>query len=231
MRSAVGELAVVDLMIFRAEYRAGDLSGQMRLLGARTGSRQPIERQAELVLKLQLMRERRLIVGGQRQNQRALAPQFDVDAARAQKFLGKSSASAPGCRGRARPAPLRRARPRSTPRACRRRHGSRPRRSRRGRTPTPRHAAASRQPMPSPTTPAPIMTTRGRLPMDEMVVALNAAPFAGMTQTGSTGLISAAVSAAPHADAVIMGAFTALPQESGPPADGAGTARRPARPR
>ena len=121
----------------------------------------------------------------------------------------QKQASAPGCRGRAQPAPLRRARLRKLPRACRLRHSSRPFRPCRGRTPTLRRGAASRQAMPSPITPAPIMATRGRLPMDlpmeEMVVALNAAPFAGMTQTGSTGLISAAFAAAPHADGVIMG--------------------------
>ena len=62
----------------------------MRLLGARLRGGKPFERQAELALKFQMMRQRRLIVRGQRQNQRALAAQFDVDAARAQKLLGKS---------------------------------------------------------------------------------------------------------------------------------------------
>ncbi len=74
----------------------------------------------------------------------------------------RKPASAPGCRGRARPAPPRRARLRNTPPACRRRHGSRPLRPCRGRTPSPRRGAASRQAMPRPTTPAPMMATRGR---------------------------------------------------------------------
>ena len=84
------ELAVVDLMILRREQRAGDLAGQMRLAGARGGGRQPFERQIEPALKLQTMADLRLIIGREREHQRALAPQFDVDAARAQKLLGKA---------------------------------------------------------------------------------------------------------------------------------------------
>ena len=37
-----------------------------------------------------MMRQRRLIVGGQREHQRALAAQFDVDAGYACKLLGES---------------------------------------------------------------------------------------------------------------------------------------------
>ena len=37
-----------------------------------------------------MMRDGRLIVGGQRQHQRALAPQFDIDAARPRKLLGET---------------------------------------------------------------------------------------------------------------------------------------------
>ena len=83
------ELAVVDLMILRREQRAGDLAGKTRLARARRRGRQPFERQTELALKLQMMRNRRLIVGSERQHQRALAAQFDVDAAHALKLLGK----------------------------------------------------------------------------------------------------------------------------------------------
>ena len=84
-----GKLTVVDLMILRAEHGAGELAGQMRLLGARRRRGEPFERQAELFLKLQMMRKRRLIVGGQRQNERAFAAQFDVHAACGQQLLGK----------------------------------------------------------------------------------------------------------------------------------------------
>ena len=62
----------------------------MRLLGARLGAGQPVERQVEFFLKLQLMRDLGLIVGGQREDQRALVAQFHIDAARAQQLLGKS---------------------------------------------------------------------------------------------------------------------------------------------
>ena len=58
---------------------------------------------------------------------------------------------------------------------------------------------ASLKAMPSPTMPAPMIATRGRLAIEGPAIAgkdetraLNAAPFAGMTQTGSTGVISAA---------------------------------------
>ena len=83
------ELAVIDLMILRREQRAGDFSRQMRLPLARVGGRQPFERQVETPLKLQAMGDLRVIVGGQGEQQRALAPQFDVDAAGAQQLVGK----------------------------------------------------------------------------------------------------------------------------------------------
>ena len=76
-------------MILRREQRAGDFSRQMRLSFARVGGRQPFERQVETTLKLQAMGDFRLIVRGQGEQQRALAPQFDVDAARAQQLVGK----------------------------------------------------------------------------------------------------------------------------------------------
>ncbi len=161
------ELAVVDLMILRAEHAAGDLAGKVRLARARVGSREPFQRQVEPALEFQPMQDLALVVRGQSQHQRALAPQFDVDAARAREALRRRRASAPGCRGRARPGPPRQARLRSRPRACRPRHGSRRRRPCRCRKASLRRAPASRQAMPSPTTPAPIMATRGRLPAVE----------------------------------------------------------------
>ena len=86
----LAQFAVVDLVILRAEHGAGDLAGQMRLLAARRRGRQPFQRQAELERKVEPMRDLGLIVRGQRQHQRALAPQFDIDAACAQKLLGES---------------------------------------------------------------------------------------------------------------------------------------------
>ena len=160
------ELAVVDLVILRRKQRAGDLAGKTRLARPRRRGRQPFERQIEPALKLQPVRDLGLIVGGQGEHQRALAPQFDVDAACASQLLGEGRASAPGSRGRARPAPLRRARPRSRPPACRRRHGSRPMPALPRSNTVTAARAASRQAMPSPITPAPMMTTRGGLPPD-----------------------------------------------------------------
>ena len=84
------ELAVIDLMILRREQRAGDFSRQMRLSLPRVGGRQPFERQIETPLKLQAMGDFRLIVRGQGEQQRTLAPQFDVDAAGAQQLVGKA---------------------------------------------------------------------------------------------------------------------------------------------
>jgi hypothetical protein len=130
-----------------------------------------------------------LIVGGQRQNQRAFFAQFDINAARPQKLVGKtgqrawlsrpsaSNASSPGSASQhaasmpaaawLEPMP---ALPRSISKTW-----ARP---------------ASRQAMPSPTMPAPIIATRGRLAIEgltiaekDVTLALNAAPFAGMTQT------------------------------------------------
>ena len=76
-------------MVFRRKQRAGDFSGKPRLASARRRGRKPFERQAEPALKFQAVRDRRLIVGGERQHQRALAPQFNIDAADALQLIGK----------------------------------------------------------------------------------------------------------------------------------------------
>ncbi len=106
------ELAVVDLMVLRAPHRAGELAGEMRLAPARLGGGNPFQRQAELLLEREVMVEPRLVVGGQRD-----APACPRCAARRRcrtpsAVRRRRPASAPGCRGRARPAPPRRARPR-----------------------------------------------------------------------------------------------------------------------
>ena len=67
------QLAVVDLMILRREQRAGDLAGKPRLARARRRRRQPFERQVEPPLELQVMRDRRLIVGSKCENKRTFA--------------------------------------------------------------------------------------------------------------------------------------------------------------
>src|SRR5260370_39629451 len=60
------ELAVVDLMIFRAEHRARELAGQMRLAPSRFRSRNAMQRQLELLLELGVMKEPRLVIGRRR---------------------------------------------------------------------------------------------------------------------------------------------------------------------
>ena len=159
------ELAVVDLMVLRAPHRAGELAGEMRLAPARLGGGNPLQRQAELLLMRKMMMDARLIVGGERDDQRAFRAQFDVDrrtpsAIRRRKagqraWLSRpsaTSASSPGSASQqaasmpaaAWLAPLPAA-PRSN-------------------TSTVAPWAASRQAMPSPITPAPMMATLGDLP-------------------------------------------------------------------
>src|SRR5260370_30802779 len=67
-------------MILRAEHRAGELAGQMRLAPSRFRSRNPMQRQLELLLELEVMKEPRLVIGGERDDQRPLAAQLNVDA-------------------------------------------------------------------------------------------------------------------------------------------------------
>ncbi len=76
-------------MVLWAEHGARELAGQMRFFRPCRRRRQPLDRQAELLLKFQMMRQRGLIVRRQRQNERAFAAQFDVDAGRLQKLLGE----------------------------------------------------------------------------------------------------------------------------------------------
>ncbi len=83
------KLAVVDLMVLRRPHRARELAGEMRLAPAGFGRGNPLDRQAELLLMRQVMVRARLIVGGQRHDQRALLPQLDVDAGRRQQFGGE----------------------------------------------------------------------------------------------------------------------------------------------
>jgi hypothetical protein len=83
------ELAVVDLMVLGRQHRTGELAGKMRLAAPRFRRRDPLQRQAELLLKGELMVEPRLVVRSQGNDQRTLAPQFHVDAGRFQQFRGK----------------------------------------------------------------------------------------------------------------------------------------------
>ena len=80
------QLAIVDLMVFRRPHGAGELAGEVRLAPARLGGGNPLQRQAELFLMGKMMVDARLVVGGQRDDQRSFRAQFDVDAGRLQQF-------------------------------------------------------------------------------------------------------------------------------------------------
>ena len=178
------QFAVVDLMVFRRKQRAGDFPGKPRLACAGRGGRQPFERQIEPALKLQAMGDFCLIVGSQCEHQRTLARAIRRRCRSRAAVRRQRPASAPGSRGRARPTPLP-----GLGLAAGRQHPGR--RMARAPPALPRSKIvtaarpASRQAIPSPITPAPIMTTCGRRAAGvmERCVALNAAPFAGMTQT------------------------------------------------
>ena len=88
-------------------------------LPARCGSRRRVSAaeihssgRPSLLLEREMMLQPRLIVGGQREHQRALAPQLDVDPGRLLRAPPRRPASAPGSRARARPGLPRPARPR-----------------------------------------------------------------------------------------------------------------------
>ena len=61
----------------------------MRLALPGLGRRNPLQRQAELLLEDEMVMEPRLIVRGQRENQRAFRAQFHVDAGRRLQFGGE----------------------------------------------------------------------------------------------------------------------------------------------
>ena len=203
-----GELAVVDLMVLRAPHRAGELAGQMRLAAAGLGGRNPAQRQAELLLIVEMMVDARLIVGGQRHHQRALGAQLDVDAGRLQQLRGKAGparlALAPE-RDQRILAGLGLAAGRQHPgggMAC----------ARSGRAAVEHlHGDAARGQPPGDAKPDHAGADDGDLRGSSDAcrpVRQEAAPFAGMTQTGSMGVLSAAVPRHPKPNDVILGIFS-----------------------
>ena len=84
-----GELAVVDLVVLRAPHRAGELAGEMRLASSRLRRRNPLQRQAELLLEDEMMMQPRLVVRGRGDDQRAFGAQFHIDAGGRLQFGGK----------------------------------------------------------------------------------------------------------------------------------------------
>src|SRR5215467_5486565 len=87
------ELAIVDLRVLGAEHRARELACEMWLATARFRRRDPMQRQAEFLLKHELMGEPGLIVCGQREEERALLPQLHIDARHVEQ-LGSESGPA-----------------------------------------------------------------------------------------------------------------------------------------
>ena len=84
------ELAIVDLVVLRAEHRASELAGEVRLAPSRLRRRNPVQWQPELVLEHEVMIQPRLVVGRQGDDQRPLGPQFHVNAGRPLQFRGES---------------------------------------------------------------------------------------------------------------------------------------------
>src|SRR5262245_33096569 len=83
------ELTVFNLVIFGAEHRARELAGKMRLAPPRFHRRDPLQRQAELLLKHKMMVEPCLVVRSQGHDQGAFGAQFDVDARGLHQVGGK----------------------------------------------------------------------------------------------------------------------------------------------
>src|SRR5215470_5469487 len=84
------ELAIVDLRVFGAEHRSGELACQMRLAPPRLSRGNPLQRQPELLLEYKLMAQPCLVVRGQGDDQRAFCAQFDVDARDLQQLRSES---------------------------------------------------------------------------------------------------------------------------------------------
>src|SRR5215471_20263225 len=84
------ELAIVDLRVFGAEHRSGELARQMRLAPPRLGRGNPLKRQPEFLLEHKLMAQPCLVVRGQGDDQCPLTPQVYVDARDLQQLRGES---------------------------------------------------------------------------------------------------------------------------------------------
>jgi len=84
------ELAIVDLRVLGAEHRARELACEVWLPAPCFRRRDPMQRQAEVLLKHELMGEPGLIVRGQREEERALRPQLHIDARHVEQLGGES---------------------------------------------------------------------------------------------------------------------------------------------
>ncbi len=209
------KLAIVDLMILRGEHRARELAGKVRLAPSRLGGGNPLQRQLEPLLEREMMKKPGLVVGGERNDQRALAAQLHVDTGGLLELLGKR-----------RPARLAVAAERHQGLlaglgfgAGRQHAGGRVGRARAGGATVEhahRHAAGGEPPRnPEPDHAGPDDGHRLGSVTFAVVDGRQAAgqvapPFAGMTQTGSMGLISAASARHPRLYGLMMGIFKGL---------------------
>jgi hypothetical protein len=76
-------------MVFRAPHSTSELAGKVRLAPSGLRRSDPLQWQAKLVLEDEVMVQARLIIRGQRHNQRALGAQLHIDAGGLQKFRRK----------------------------------------------------------------------------------------------------------------------------------------------
>ena len=83
------ELAIVDLMVLRTEHGTGELAGKMRLAPARLRRRDPLQRQAELLLEHELMVQPGLVVRGQGDDQGSFPSQLHVYSRGLQELRGE----------------------------------------------------------------------------------------------------------------------------------------------
>ena len=148
---SLAEPTVVDLMISRAEDRAGDARPQVRLSPPRLRPRQPFEIEPEALLKIKGEAQLLGVVAGQSDDDRALVAIADRDAGYRLEFVRKIRPHALTLKGQARAAPPRPARSRPRRRAFRQPPSSRrvrPRPGRRRPPSNPLGPAARRSPTP-----------------------------------------------------------------------------------
>jgi hypothetical protein len=187
-----GQFAIIDLGVFRAEHRARELARQVRLASSCLRRRNPLQGQPELLLEYKLMAQPCLVVRRQCDDQRPFRAQSHIHAGRLLQFGGESG-----------PPRLAGATERDQRLFARLGlgAGSKHPRSRMARASTARalvehrnrYAAHGQPPRNAKADDA--GTDNGDVGLANIAcwaIRHPAAPFAGMTQTGSLGLISAA---------------------------------------
>ena len=182
----------------------------MRLTPASVRRRNPLQRQSELLLEHEQMGEPRLIVRGQGEQQRSLWTQFHIHPRRRQQLCresGPARLAFPAKRDQSLLTGLRL-------RARRQHTGGRMARARTGRAPIENSDCYSPRREP----PCNGKSDHSRANDGDAwltrigggAVRQPAAPFAGMTQTGSMGMISAASARHPRPSNLMMGILAVL---------------------